>query len=191
MTVAVVLQLGAVVLVGIAVFLPWWTITYTGTTPETTRLNSVFVFYLGTVCTGGSCYNLGQYGDVAVAFGLTAGLLEAGLGISIVSLASIFLSAFRPRYRLVALAIGILGAAVVLAAPLYIFGALVPALHSLRGYLFVTSFFGSYSQPGNPITVAWGGDLGWTLALVGAILGAASSAVAFFASRSLAASKRA
>lgn len=143
----------AVILIAVSLTLPWWALFTNG---------AMTSWYLGTSCSGGTCTAYTSSPALQGAFGMTDGLVLVALLVTVVALAVFGASLVWPRLGVVGLALGIVGAVLTLAAPMYLYFALPGALTSSGFPAPVAAFFGSYASGG--MSYAWTGAAGWFLA---------------------------
>ncbi|TLZ53301.1 MAG: hypothetical protein E6K18_00520 [Methanobacteriota archaeon] len=159
----------ALVLAGAAMILPWWTLSSTSPSGETS-----FVFGLTSLCVrpSGACTAYAplvaedsEYGPVAGAFAVAFGLASLALIAALLAFLLRLGSAKRRPLDRVSGFAGLAAAIAALAAPLYLFEAL-PSAFAASGLPYgspIAGFFGGVS--GSGITVSWGGSLGWGVSL--------------------------
>ncbi len=176
---ALVLVILAVVLVGVTMSFSWWNISASDGTSA--------AFYLTNVCSRGSCQSYQGEPGLQDVFALTNDVVLIGLVLAIFTFILALASVFYPRLGTGTLATGVVGAILLMAAPVYLYAALPGAITTFNGASQVNSFFGSYSQPGAPVWYAWGGGTGWYLGLAAFAVLLVSSIIAFSASRGLSA----
>lgn len=179
--VGIVLLILTLILLGIVTTFSWWNLSAdSGYTSG---------WYLGNVCSAGSCQDYSGYPALHDTFGLTNALVLGAIGLAVVAFVLFVLSIFWPRIGAGVLVTGILGSLLLLAAPIYLYVALPGALQSsTSSRSFVTGFFGSATTTGlfgGTTTWNWGGGTGWYMAFVEFAIFLVATLVAFSASQHL------
>ena len=198
---SVVVPIVTLVLALMATATAWWSLSMT-----TTQFGSTFSvsadFHLSSVCVSGfgggfpiiGCapygFGAGQLAPLGNTFGVSSALMLVGILMAILMIVFAIPAALWPRAGMVGVALGLAGAAVTLAAPLYLFLALPSAVTDpfgggMGGTPF-GSFFGSFSEPTLGTSARWGGGLGWFLSFGVFALFLVSVVLQFMASRSVA-----
>lgn len=167
-------------LTAIAFTVPWWASWANGVMSS---------WYLGTVCTGGSCAAYGTSPSLAQTFGLANLLALVGLFLFMFAAVAFSASLVWPRVGSVTLALGLVGSVLILGAPLYLYFSLPSALTSAGYPAPVAGFFGSYSSGGS--SFSWTGGAGWYLAFLIVPGGLAGTVAAWGSTRRHVAEERA
>ncbi len=173
---ALVLQVLTIVLVGIAMTLPWWAFFTNG---------DMTAWYLGNSCGGGTCTSYYGYPSLRDTFGLTGALVVWGLTLYVLALAVLVVSLVWPRIGFLVLVLGILGSILFLVAPVYLYLALPGALSSAGFSVPVSGFFGSGSQASffGTTQYSWTGAAGWFMMWGVFLFSLAATTVAFITAR--------
>ena len=173
---AVVVLVLAILLIGIAMTLPWWAFFTDG---------QMTAWYLSSRCGGGTCTSYYGYPSLRDTFGLTGALVTWGLGLYVHAIAVLLLSVFWPRFGTLVLVPGILGSILLLVAPIYLYFALPGALASAGFAVPVDGFFGATSQTGflGTTSYSWTGAAGWFMMWGVFVISLAATALAFVSAR--------
>ncbi len=173
---ALVLDVLTIVLVGIAMTLPWWAFFTNG---------DMTAWYLGNSCGGGTCTSYYGTPSLRDTFGLTGALVTWGLTLYVLALAVLVFSVVWPRIGFLVLVLGILGSILFLVAPVYLDLALPGALSSAGFRVPVDGFFGSGSQTSffGTTQYSWTGAAGWFLMWGVCLFSLAATTVAFVSAR--------
>lgn len=176
-----ILLIAGVALAGVASLLPWWYLSVTAPTASSfAPLQGEGDWHLGGICTGPPCAMLPSDAEIGSVYGLTTGLVLAGLALSLCPVIVLVKSPNRPRWVTASPVAGILGGGLILAGAVEFYLALPGtylASRTLNG--FSGSYFPAHSTISNFVTMTWGGGLGWILALVAGpmIIGSTLAAV--------------
>jgi len=171
----------SLIFVPIAAGTSWWTLASAGVSSGVGTIEAG----LGQVCFFGSlfagCYTHQQmmgtvfgptYKPVGDTFGLAGVFMLVAIVFVILTLVFFLIGIFFPKVGYLTAIFALVGAAMNLVAPLYLFAALPGAVKSITisgtsPFSFVSGFFGSGAVSGT--TYTYGGGAGWFLAVISSI----------------------
>lgn len=179
---ALVLLVLTIVLLAIALTLPWWVFFDNG---------AMWSYYLATSCRVGICQNYQATPTLGAVFGLTYALIVGSLVAFVIALGISIASITRPKLGVLSLALGLIGSLLVAAAPLYLYFALPGAVTSTGNPVPIAGFFGSSALPGGGGSYSWTGAAGWFFAWLILPIAVAATAAAHRSAKHRATEERA